>query len=228
MRRTHLCNHFHCDPIFTCPQSIHIAESVELAHQFVDIARTDPDFRCILSEIDYLQGYWNVFVEERADFERLLRESHIETSGSYSEPNENSVGGEALVRNIVYGQWFLLGRLGGHGKVYLPFDVFGHVIQLPQILRKSGFTGAIWTKGSPASGRQSLSVLVGFSGWIAYSESRCLVWRGRLGRGATSSMESSTWSARRALPRDIRNPTSSSAAPISSRPRGGSSAGQAS
>ena len=153
MRRIHLCNHFHCDPIFTCPQSVHIAESVELARQFVDVVAEDPEFTCILSEIDYLQGWWNTYPESRTDFLRFLRENRIETSGSYSEPNENSVGGEALLRNIVYGQWWLVDCLGGCGNVYMPFDVFGHVRQLPQILHRLGFIGATWTKGSPKHGR---------------------------------------------------------------------------
>ena len=170
MRRTHLCHHFHCDPIFTCPQAVHIAESVELARQYMDIARTDPDFRCVLTEIDYLQGYWDIFVEERDEFLRLLREGHIETSGSYSEPNENSVGGEALVRNIVYGQWFLVNYLGGRGDVYMPFDVFGHVRQLPQILRRAGFIGAVWTKGSPRGGRRNQEA----TWWVAPDGSRIL------------------------------------------------------
>ena len=147
-KHIHLCMHFHCDPIFTCPQSIHIAESVDLAHQYVSMFRDEPDFRCILSEIDYLQGYWNTHVTEREEFLDLLRRGLIETSGSYSEPNESSVGGEGLVRNLAYGQWFLVDYLGARGDVYMPFDVFGHVRQLPQLLAKSGFQGAVWTKGS--------------------------------------------------------------------------------
>lgn len=170
VRHTHLCMHFHCDPIFTCPQAVHIAESIELAAQYVRLHRDDPATRCILSEIDYLQGYWNIFVEDRDEFLRLLRAGDIETSGSYSEPNENSVGGEALVRNIVYGQWFHVGYLGARGDVYMPFDVFGHVRQLPQLLRRTGFIGAVWTKGSPKGTRRSEEA----TWWVAPDGSRIL------------------------------------------------------
>ncbi|HPU85997.1 MAG TPA: PQQ-binding-like beta-propeller repeat protein [Candidatus Latescibacteria bacterium] len=149
---THLCMHFHCDPIFTCPQATHIEESIELAAQYVSMCREDPEFRCVLSETDYLQGYWNLYAEDREFLLRLMEEGRVETSGSYSEPNENSVGGEALVRNILYGQWFQVGYLGARGDVYMPHDVFGHVRQLPQILRKAGFIATTWTKGSPRPG----------------------------------------------------------------------------
>ena len=158
--------HFHCDPIFTCPQAVHIAESVDLAGQYVSIFRDEPDFRCILSEIDYLQGYFNTFVEDRELFLGSLREGRIETSGSYSEPNENSVGGEGLARNIAYGQWYLVDYLGARGDVYMPFDVFGHVRQLPQLLAKAGFQAAVWTKGSNWGANPSI--------WVAPDGSRIM------------------------------------------------------
>jgi alpha-mannosidase len=164
MPDAYLCMHFHCDPIFTCPQAVHIAESVDLARQYVDIFRDEPGFRCILSEIDYVQGYWTTHAKDRDLFLRMMREGKIETSGSYSEPNESSVGGEALVRNFVYGQWFLVDYLGAEGSVYMPFDVFGHTRQLPQLLRKAGMNAAIWTKGSPSDPNPSI--------WVAPDGSR--------------------------------------------------------
>jgi hypothetical protein len=170
MISTYLCHHFHCDPIFTCPQSVHIEESVELARQYVAATLADPNFACVLSEIDYMQGYANIYVEDRQAFLGLLRDNRIETSGSYSEPNENSIGGEALLRNVVYGQWWLVDCLGGRGDVYLPFDVFGHVRQLPQILSKCGFIGASWTKGSGRLNRDNYEL----STWCAPDGSRIL------------------------------------------------------
>jgi alpha-mannosidase len=168
MRYVHMCNHFHCDPIFTCTQAVHIAECVELTRQYMSVLAEEPEYKCILSEIDYLQGWWNIFTEDREDFLRYLKENRIETSGSYSEPNENSVGSEALLRNIVYGQWWHVDTLGATGNVYLPFDVFGHVRQLPQILAKLGFIGTTWTKGSPKHGRGNQGLAI----WEAPDGSR--------------------------------------------------------
>ncbi len=149
----HLCVHFHCDPIFTAPQANHIGECVELSADYVAACLRDERMRVILSEMDYLTGYWNVYADQRDSFLSLLRDRRIETSGSYSEPNENSVGAEGLVRNLVYGQWFLVDELGANGEIYMPFDVFGHVTQMPQLLSKAGFRGIVWTKGSPKRGR---------------------------------------------------------------------------
>ena len=62
------------------------------------------------------------------------------------EPDEFPVSGEALIRNLLFGEQ-TGEKLGGIVKVgWLP-DTFGHVAQLPQILRNFGIDNLIFSRG---------------------------------------------------------------------------------
>ena len=62
----------------------------------------------------------------------------IPVSGMWVESDTNVVGGESLVRQFLYGQRYLLEKLGKITEIgWLP-DSFGYTASLPQILVKSG------------------------------------------------------------------------------------------
>ena len=65
-------------------------------------------------------------------------------------PDEFLVSGETLVRNLQRGL-ATVARFGGAMEVgYLP-DMFGHVAQMPQLLRQLGFEHAVVWRGVPAA-----------------------------------------------------------------------------
>src|SRR3546814_20664769 len=67
----------------------------------------------------------------------------------YALPDEFLVSGETLVRNLQLGLR-KAARFGGAMDVgYLP-DMFGHVAQMPQILRQLGFEHAVVWRGVPS------------------------------------------------------------------------------
>ncbi|MBI5724542.1 MAG: alpha-mannosidase [Planctomycetes bacterium] len=75
-------------------------------------------------------------------FERIrnrVREGRWELGGGmFTEGDTNMSGGEALARSFLIGQRYFLSRFGKTARVgWLP-DNFGHVAQLPQILRLAG------------------------------------------------------------------------------------------
>jgi len=141
-----LVPHFHYDPVWLEDQRTYTAQAFDLVNQYLDAARQDPTFKFILSELDYLKPYWDAFPARRAFIRQLVAEGRLELNGGYNEPNETSIHGEALIRNLVYGRLFQQGVLGIAPRVYLPLDVFGHCPQLPQILRRLGFAGCIYSK----------------------------------------------------------------------------------
>ena len=84
-----------------------------------------------------LEDYLEVRRDQRERVERLVRAGRLRPGPSYVQPDEFHVSGEALVRNLLIGcrvaaefGWVM--REG-----YMP-DTFGHVHQLPQILRGFG------------------------------------------------------------------------------------------
>src|SRR3546814_11107823 len=92
------------------------------------------------------------YLEIRPDAEERLRA--LATTGRvamgpwYALPDEFLVSGETLVRNLQLGLR-KAARFGGAMDVgYLP-AMFGHVAQMPQILRQLGFEHAVVWRGVP-------------------------------------------------------------------------------
>lgn len=68
-----------------------------------------------------------------------IAEGRWETQGAmWVEPDTNISGGEALVRQIIYGMHFFRTEFGTRPKMLWLPDVFGYTAALPQILKKAG------------------------------------------------------------------------------------------
>ena len=69
--------------------------------------------------------------------------------GWWLEPDCNIPSGEALVRQGLYGQRYLLSRFGKITRIGYNPDSFGHAGSLPQILKKSGFEYYVFMRPWP-------------------------------------------------------------------------------
>ncbi len=68
-----------------------------------------------------------------------IAEGRWETQGAmWVEPDTNISGGEALVRQIIYGMRFFRTEFGTRPRMLWLPDVFGYTAALPQILKKAG------------------------------------------------------------------------------------------
>ena len=139
-------SHFHFDTTYHEEQRVYAMGAFDIVRQYCRLHRADPLFRSIISEVDYLKPYFDVYPEDRETLLRVFRDGHCEPDVMYNQPNEQNCGDEALVRNFLYGQ-LIHGRVFGNiCRVYGPGDVFGHPNQLSQIARKSGCIGVTWGK----------------------------------------------------------------------------------
>jgi alpha-mannosidase len=109
----------------------------------------DPSFRHFVldGQTVVLEDHLEVHPEDRPRIERLVRDGALSVGPWYVLPDEFLVSGESLVRNLLIGHR-VAGTFGDALKVgYLP-DTFGHVAQMPQLLRRSGIDSFIYTRGS--------------------------------------------------------------------------------
>jgi len=144
--KIHLVAHFHYDPVWIEDQRTYARQAFDLVNGYLDACRQDPHYHIILSEMDYLRPFLAAHGEHRQFILELVAQGRVSTSGAYSEPNEMSIQGEPLIRNLLYGRLFHEGMLRAKPTVYLPLDVFGHCLQLPQIAAKCGFKAIVWSK----------------------------------------------------------------------------------
>jgi len=144
--KIHLVAHFHYDPVWIKDQRTYTKEAFELVKQYLEACREDPGYHIMLSELDYLQPFLASHSEHREYVRELIAAGRVSTGGSYSQPNEMTIQGEPLIRNLVYGRAYHEGILSAKPTVYMPLDVFGHCPQLPQIASKAGYQGIVWSK----------------------------------------------------------------------------------
>ena len=88
--------------------------------------------------------------ERAGDVERLARAGKLSTGPWFTQMDEFLVSGESHIRNLERGL-ARAAELGGGPRIgYLP-DQFGHIGQMPQILRLGGIDRAVVWRGVPAS-----------------------------------------------------------------------------
>jgi mannosylglycerate hydrolase len=144
----HIVSHTHWDREWYLPFEQSRLRLVAIVDRLIDLLERIPEFRhvhldgqSILLE-DYLE--MRPYHEER--LRRLIEDGRILVGPWYAMPDEFLVSGESLVRNLALGHR-VARRFGTPMPVgYLP-DAFGHVGQMPQILRSAGIDNAILWRG---------------------------------------------------------------------------------
>ncbi len=142
----HLVPHFHYDPVWIEDQRTYTRGAFDLVRHYLEACRQDAGYHVVLSELDYLRPFLAAFGDERQYVRELVAAGRVGSSGSYSQPNEMTIQGEPLIRNLVYGRLYHERILDAKPAVYLSLDVFGHCPQLPQIAAKAGYDAIVWSK----------------------------------------------------------------------------------
>ncbi len=137
---------FHVDPVYLQDQRGYSRITLSNTNQYVQSLRADPKYGVFLSEIDYLKPYLDTRPEDRDFLREAVRQGRVGTGGAYNQFNELTIGGESIIRNILYGQAMHEAMLGRRAASLSLWDVFGHAPQISQIAAKSGFNGIAWSK----------------------------------------------------------------------------------
>lgn len=137
---------FHFDTTYHQEQRTYALGAFHITKSIVDRLISNPDFKAILSEIDYLHPYFSIYPHHRKALLSAFKEGRAEADCFYNQPNDLTSSGEAFVRNLVYGQAYHRDVLGRKCFVYAPGDVFGHFSQLSQVCKKGGCISLKWGK----------------------------------------------------------------------------------
>jgi alpha-mannosidase len=137
---------FHVDPVYLQDQRGYSKITLSNTHQYIQSLRADPKYGVFLSEIDYLKPFLDTHPEDREFLREAVKQGRVGTGGAYNQFNELTIGGETIIRNILYGQAMHQAMLGRKAKSLALWDVFGHAPQISQIAQKSGFNGIAWSK----------------------------------------------------------------------------------
>ena len=122
---------------------------VDIVRRVLDALEKDPSFRHFLldGQSVLLEDYLEAHPEDEDRIRALVKRGALSLGPCYILPDEFLVSAEAHVRNLLYGHQAGR-RCGGVQKVgYMP-DSFGHIAQLPQILRLAGIDSFVYTRGN--------------------------------------------------------------------------------
>jgi mannosylglycerate hydrolase len=144
-----LVPHTHWDREWYLPFQSFRLSLVKLVDKVLDMLEADPCFVFTLDgQLQTVDDYLEVRPEAEPRIRALVEEGRLAVGPWQTLMDEFLVSGEAIVRNLERG----LERgdeLGGAMRIgYLP-DMFGHVAQMPQILRQAGIEQAVVWRGVP-------------------------------------------------------------------------------
>ena len=144
--------HTHWDREWYEPFQVFRVRLVHLLDELLDLLERDLSYTRFLldGQTAVLDDYLEIRPEAAARLERLAASGRVQVGPWMILMDEFMVSGETLVRDLQMGMARAV-TLGGAMPVgYLP-DMFGHVAQMPQILRLAGLEHAVAWRGVPAA-----------------------------------------------------------------------------
>jgi mannosylglycerate hydrolase len=148
-RRAFLVSHTHWDREWYLTRHEFRVDLVRVMKRVLDALEQDPDFRHFVldGQTVILEDHLEVCPEDEPRIRRLVEAGRLSLGPWYVLPDEFLVSGEATVRNLQIGH-AVAARLGRAQTVgYMP-DSFGHIAQMPQILRRAGLDSFVYTRGN--------------------------------------------------------------------------------
>lgn len=134
----------------------------EVVHDLLSQLESNTQLSFLLDgQTAVLEDFLEIYPDQRSRLQALISSGRLQVGPWYVLPDEFLVSGEALIRNLMLGlrQAAAMGQTSGYG--YLP-DMFGHLAQMPQLLKQCGLEPAILWRG--VSPQQSVFQWVALDG----------------------------------------------------------------
>ncbi|HEX9028386.1 MAG TPA: glycoside hydrolase family 38 C-terminal domain-containing protein [Anaerolineales bacterium] len=150
-----IVSHTHWDRAWYVTYQEFRARLVRLIDRLIDLLDSRPDYRVFTldGQMAVLEDYLEVRPQRQADLARLCQEGRLKIGPWYVLADEFLVSPEALIRNMTLGHR-MGAAYGGVSKIgYVP-DGFGHIAQLPQILRGFDIDNAFFWRGIGEEGER--------------------------------------------------------------------------
>lgn len=147
--RVFVYHHTHWDREWWATMQDFRIRLMELIDELLDTLDADPEFRCFLldGQTIVLKDYLEVRPENEERLLGYIRAGRIQCGPWYILPDEFLVSGESHIRNLWLGRR-MAEKLGIENEEvgYIP-DTFGHIAQMPQLLRGFGIDNAMVWRG---------------------------------------------------------------------------------
>jgi len=146
-RRAYVVSHTHWDREWYLTCAEFRVDLVRVVEQVLATLEADPERHFLLDgQVAVLEDHLNVRPEDTPRVQALAASGRLSLGPWFVLPDEFLVSGESLARNLLMGDR-VARALGGRMRVgYMP-DSFGHVAQMPQVLRGAGLESFVFERG---------------------------------------------------------------------------------
>ena len=146
-RTAFVVSHTHWDREWYLTCAEFRVDLVRVVGQVLDTLESDPERHFLLDgQVAVLEDHLNVCPEDAPRVQALAESGRLSLGPWFVLPDEFLVSGESLARNLLMGDQ-VAQALGGRLQVgYMP-DSFGHVAQMPQLLRGAGLESFVFERG---------------------------------------------------------------------------------
>lgn len=152
-----LVPHTHWDREWYEPLPVFRERLLELFDGLLDIMASEPRFRHfhLDGQSAMIDDYLELRPDREAELTSLFRSGRLSVGPWFTQADEFLTSGESTIRNLEWGRvrarsLGLTDPVGGPWAGYLP-DQFGHIGQMPQLLRRAGIDRAVVLRGVPAA-----------------------------------------------------------------------------
>ncbi|MBV8305281.1 MAG: alpha-mannosidase [Acidimicrobiia bacterium] len=144
--------HTHWDREWYQPFQVFRLRLVDLLDDLLPRLEADPSYARFLldGQMAMIDDYLELRPHADQRLRRLAASGRLSVGPWYVLMDEFCVSGETIVRNLQLGLERAAAFGGAMEVGYLP-DMFGHVAQMPQVLRQAGFEHAVVWRGVPAA-----------------------------------------------------------------------------
>ncbi|MFQ6066830.1 MAG: alpha-mannosidase [bacterium] len=147
-KRIHIVSHTHWDREWYLTLEEYRIKLVDLVGHLLDVLEKDPDYKYFMldGQTIILEDYLKIKPENKERLKKLIAKGRVLIGPWYILPDEFLVSAESYIRNLLQGDK-ICREFGGKMEVgYLP-DSFGHIAQMPQLLKGFGIESAVIWRG---------------------------------------------------------------------------------
>jgi mannosylglycerate hydrolase len=154
LRTIILVSHTHWDREWYLPFEDFRWQLLKMMDQLLDLMDSNPQYSHfnLDGQTILLNDYLELRPKQQSRIKRLVTEGRLQIGPWYVLADEFLVSGESLIRNLLYGHQ-IANEFGSVMPIgYVP-DTFGHIAQLPQILRGFDIDASIFWRGLEDHGK---------------------------------------------------------------------------
>lgn len=124
-----------------------LKKGAEILKKAIEICESNSEFRFLIDSVVFVEYLIKNFPDYKEKLKRLIKEERIEVAADYVDRLENQLGGESLIRQVIFGKKLLKEILDLDSVTAHHPDLPGVTPQMPQIYQKCGVKYYLYGRG---------------------------------------------------------------------------------